>query len=127
MELPFGNSYSQGQPGPDHRQHLRTQAPFLRTLTVLRLGELVLEAGLPAGVLNIVSGPGESVGEALVKHPKIAKINFTGDSETGKRIMRLAGDYVRPVAAELGGKNAFIVLQTLIWTRRSRGQCGSLL
>ncbi len=84
--------------------------PSCAPLTVLRLGELVLEAGLPAGVLNIVSGPGESVGEALVKHPKIAKINFTGDSETGKRIMRLAGDYVRPVAAELGGKNAFIVL-----------------
>lgn len=79
-------------------------------LTVLRLGELAAEVGLPQGVLNIVSGPGGTIGEALVTHPKVAKINFTGDSETGKRIMRLAADYVKPVASELGGKNAFIVL-----------------
>jgi acyl-CoA reductase-like NAD-dependent aldehyde dehydrogenase len=79
-------------------------------LTVLRLGEFAVEAGVPAGVLNIVTGPGSSVGEALVTHPKVAKINFTGDSNTGKRIMSLASAAVKPVASELGGKNAFIVL-----------------
>ncbi len=79
-------------------------------LTVLKLGELAAEAGFPPGVLNIVSGPGPTVGEAIVKHPRIAKINFTGDSETGKRILALASEAVKPVACELGGKNAFIVL-----------------
>ncbi len=79
-------------------------------LTVLKLGELIIEAGFPPGVLNIVTGPGSTVGEAMVKHPYIAKINFTGDSETGKRILALASAAVKPVACELGGKNAFIVL-----------------
>ncbi len=79
-------------------------------LTVLRLGEFAVEAGVPAGVLNIVSGPGSVIGEALVAHPKVAKVNFTGDSDTGKRIMCLASSAVKPVASELGGKNAFIVM-----------------
>jgi acyl-CoA reductase-like NAD-dependent aldehyde dehydrogenase len=79
-------------------------------LTVLKLGELAIEAGFPPGVLNILSGPGSSVGEAIVKHPYVAKVNFTGDSETGKRILALASSAVKPVAGELGGKNAFIVL-----------------
>lgn len=79
-------------------------------LTVLRLGEYIVEAGIPAGVVNIVTGPGTEVGEAMVMHPGIAKINFTGDSSVGKRIMKLASDRVMPVASELGGKNAMIVL-----------------
>jgi acyl-CoA reductase-like NAD-dependent aldehyde dehydrogenase len=79
-------------------------------LTVLKLGELAIEAGFPPGVLNILSGPGSTVGEAIVKHPYVAKVNFTGDSETGKRILALASAAVKPVASELGGKNAFIVL-----------------
>jgi len=84
--------------------------PSCAPLTVLKLGEIAVEAGIPPGVLNIVTGPGSSVGEALVKHPYVAKINFTGDSETGKRILALASAAVKPVACELGGKNAFIVL-----------------
>lgn len=84
--------------------------PSCAPLTVLRLAEFAVEAGLPAGVLNIVTGPGNTVGEALVVHPKVAKINFTGDSSTGKRIMSLASTAVKPVASELGGKNAFIVM-----------------
>ena len=84
--------------------------PSCAPLTALRLGELAVEAGLPAGVLNIITGPGSTVGEALVTHPRVAKINFTGDSKTGKRIMALASAAVKPVASELGGKNAFIVL-----------------
>jgi len=79
-------------------------------LTVLKLGELAVEAGFPPGVLNIVSGPGSTAGEAIVRHPHVAKINFTGDSETGKRILALAAAAVKPVACELGGKNAFIVM-----------------
>jgi acyl-CoA reductase-like NAD-dependent aldehyde dehydrogenase len=79
-------------------------------LTVLRLGELLVEAGVPAGVVNIVTGPGAEVGEAIVTHPGIDKISFTGDSQVGKRILSLAAPRVMPVAAELGGKNAFVVL-----------------
>ena len=79
-------------------------------LTVLKLGELANEAGIPPGVLNILSGPGSTVGEAIVNHPYVAKISFTGDSETGKRILSLASAAVKPIASELGGKNAFIVM-----------------
>jgi acyl-CoA reductase-like NAD-dependent aldehyde dehydrogenase len=84
--------------------------PSCAPLTVLKLGEYVIEAGFPAGVVNILTGPGSSVGEAIVKHPGIDKVNFTGDSFVGKRIMRLASEKVMPVAAELGGKNPMIVL-----------------
>ncbi|MBN1188465.1 MAG: aldehyde dehydrogenase [Dehalococcoidales bacterium] len=84
--------------------------PSVAPLTALRLGELTIEAGLPPGVVNIVTGPGESVGEALVTDPRVAMIGFTGDSATGKRIMSLAGQTVKKVAMELGGKNAFLML-----------------
>lgn len=84
--------------------------PSCAPLTVLKLGEYCIEAGIPAGVVNIVTGPGHIVGEAIVNHPGIDKINFTGDSSVGKRIMSLASSRVMPVASELGGKNAMIVL-----------------
>jgi acyl-CoA reductase-like NAD-dependent aldehyde dehydrogenase len=84
--------------------------PSTAPLTALRLGELTREVGLPPGVVNIVTGPGETVGEALVKHPGVAMIGFTGDSATGKRIMSLAGATVKKVVMELGGKNAFVML-----------------
>ncbi|MDR2502607.1 MAG: aldehyde dehydrogenase family protein [Oscillospiraceae bacterium] len=79
-------------------------------LTVLRLGEYIIKAGIPDGVVNILTGPGSDVGEAIVTHPGVDKVSFTGDSSVGKRILSLAADKVMPVAAELGGKNAFIVL-----------------
>jgi acyl-CoA reductase-like NAD-dependent aldehyde dehydrogenase len=84
--------------------------PSCAPLTALKLSEMVIEAGLPKGIINIVTGPGSTTGEALVCNPKVAKINFTGDSETGKRIMSLASANIKPVASELGGKNAFIVM-----------------
>ncbi len=70
----------------------------------------MVEAGFPDGVVNIVTGPGNEVGEAIVNHPGIDKVNFTGDSFVGKRIMRLASERVMPVASELGGKNPMIIL-----------------
>jgi acyl-CoA reductase-like NAD-dependent aldehyde dehydrogenase len=85
--------------------------PSIAPLTVLKLGELALEAGIPSGVLNIITGPGGEVGEALVEHPLVAKIGFTGDTSTGKRIMSLASKTVKQVGLELGGKNAFLVLE----------------
>ncbi|HEX2967371.1 MAG TPA: aldehyde dehydrogenase family protein [Syntrophorhabdaceae bacterium] len=84
--------------------------PSVAPLTTLKLAELAFEAGAPAGVVNVVTGPGAVVGEALVQHPDVAKIGFTGDTITGKRIMKLASETVKQVGLELGGKNAFIVM-----------------
>jgi len=78
-------------------------------LTALRLGELALEAGLPAGVLNVVTGPGPVVGQALAAHPGIGKIAFTGETGTGQEIMRTAAGTVKKVSLELGGKSPNIV------------------
>src|SRR6266446_4503951 len=78
------------------------------SLTTLRFGELAVEAGVPAGVLNIVTGPGE-VGRAMVKHPGIDKIAFTGSTEVGKEIMRGAADSLKRITLELGGKSPNIV------------------
>jgi acyl-CoA reductase-like NAD-dependent aldehyde dehydrogenase len=77
-------------------------------LTALRFGELALEAGLPAGVLNIVTG-GPDIGAALVKHPGVDKIAFTGSTSVGKEIMRNSADTLKRVTLELGGKSPNIV------------------
>jgi betaine-aldehyde dehydrogenase len=78
-------------------------------LTALRLGELALEAGIPAGVLNVVTGPGGSAGAAIAAHPGIGKVAFTGETVTGQEIMRLAAGNVKKVSLELGGKSPNIV------------------
>jgi acyl-CoA reductase-like NAD-dependent aldehyde dehydrogenase len=78
-------------------------------LTALRLGELILEAGVPAGVVNIVPGFGETAGAALVRHPMVDKIAFTGSTEVGKLIQREAASTVKRVSLELGGKSPNIV------------------
>ena len=79
-------------------------------MSALALASLAEEAGLPPGVVNIVTGPGESVGEALVKNPIPRLITFTGSVATGKRIARNAADNVTLVSLELGGKAPFIVM-----------------
>jgi aldehyde dehydrogenase (NAD+) len=78
-------------------------------LTALRLGELALEAGLPPGVLNIVPGFGKTAGAALVDHPDIDKITFTGSPGVGREILRGAAGNLKRVTLELGGKSANIV------------------
>ncbi|HEV3315668.1 MAG TPA: aldehyde dehydrogenase family protein [Candidatus Angelobacter sp.] len=77
-------------------------------LSALRFGELALEAGLPAGVLNIVTG-GPETGVALVKHPGVDKVAFTGSTAVGKEIMRNSADTLKRVTLELGGKSPNIV------------------
>ncbi len=77
-------------------------------LTALRFGELCREAGLPAGVLNIVTG-GPETGKALVQHPQVDKVAFTGSTVVGKEIMRSAADTLKRVSLELGGKSPNIV------------------
>ncbi|NLT65764.1 MAG: aldehyde dehydrogenase family protein [Acidobacteria bacterium] len=78
-------------------------------LTGLRLGQLCQEAGLPDGVVNVVPGFGETAGRALVAHPHVEKISFTGSTAVGKEIMRTAADSLKKVSLELGGKSPNIV------------------
>jgi betaine-aldehyde dehydrogenase len=78
-------------------------------LTALRLGELALEAGLPAGVLNVITGPGPVVGAGLAAHAGVGKIAFTGETTTGQEIMRTAAGTIKKVSLELGGKSPNIV------------------
>lgn len=78
-------------------------------LSILKFAELAHACGLPPGVLNVVTGPGIEIGEALVDHPGVDKIAFTGSTLTGKRIMRRAAETVKKVSLELGGKSPNIV------------------
>ncbi|MGH7893045.1 MAG: aldehyde dehydrogenase family protein, partial [Candidatus Binatia bacterium] len=78
-------------------------------LTALRLGELLQEAGIPDGVVNIVPGYGETAGAAIVRHPLIDKVAFTGSTEVGKLIHRETADTLKRVSLELGGKSPNIV------------------
>ena len=79
-------------------------------LTALALGEIAIEVGLPPGVLNILTATGAEVGQALVAHPGIDKVAFTGGTTTGKAIMRSAADTLKRITLELGGKSPNIVL-----------------
>lgn len=80
-------------------------------LSALYLAKLVQEAGFPKGVINIVSGHGETTGAALVKHPSVNKIAFTGSTEVGKIIMKEAANTMKRVTLELGGKSPNIILK----------------
>jgi betaine-aldehyde dehydrogenase len=81
----------------------------LTPLTAIELEKLALEAGLPEGVLNVVSGPGRVVGERLVEHPDVAKVAFTGSTLVGRRVGELASQSIKRVTLELGGKSANVV------------------
>ena len=78
-------------------------------LTALRLAELALEVGIPAGVVNVVPGDGPTTGSHLVSHPGVDKVAFTGSTRTGSEIMRLCSDPVKRLSLELGGKSPNIV------------------
>jgi aldehyde dehydrogenase (NAD+) len=79
-------------------------------LNACLLAEVCLEVGLPAGVLNIVHGTGPVVGEALVTHPAIDMVSFTGSLLAGRRIGALTGERIVKCTLELGGKSAFVIL-----------------
>jgi aldehyde dehydrogenase (NAD+) len=79
-------------------------------LTAIALGEIASNVGFPPGVLNVVTGPGSATGQAIVEHPGIDKIAFTGDTSTGKQIMRSSADTLKKITLELGGKSPNIVL-----------------
>jgi len=95
-------------------------------LTALRLGELALEAGVPPGVLNIVTGFGNPVGAAIAEHPGIDKVAFTGSGETGRRVLQAASGNLKRVSLELGGKSPVIVFDDANLEAAAAGVCSSI-
>ena len=81
----------------------------LTPLSVLLLADILMEAGLPPGVISVLPGPGAAVGNALARHPLVSKVSFTGSTEVGTQIMRLCADNITRVSLELGGKAANVV------------------
>ncbi|QQK75772.1 aldehyde dehydrogenase family protein [Salicibibacter cibarius] len=96
-------------------------------LSALYLGKLIQEAGVPDGVVNIVSGFGKKAGEALVQHPDVDKIAFTGSVPVGKHIMRQATDTLKRVTLELGGKSPNIVLPDADLSKATPGVFGGIM
>jgi betaine-aldehyde dehydrogenase len=83
----------------------------LTPLSVLILADILMEAGLPPGVISVLPGPGSAVGNALVTHPLVSKVSFTGSTEVGSQIMRLCADNITRISLELGGKAANVVFE----------------
>jgi phenylacetaldehyde dehydrogenase len=95
-------------------------------LSALWLAELAIDAGLPPGVLNVVPGIGEVAGNALVGHPDVAKITFTGSTKVGKHIAAQAADQVKRVTLELGGKSANIIFADADLEQAIAGSAGGI-
>jgi betaine-aldehyde dehydrogenase len=89
----------------------------LSPLTALLLGEIAHAAGLPTGVLQVLSGAGSAIGDALVTHPLIRKVSFTGSTSIGSRIMELAARDIKRISLELGGKSPNIVFADADWQK----------
>lgn len=89
-------------------------------VTAFLLGKICTEAGLPDGVLNIVHGTGPNCGEAIVKHPKIKAISFTGSTRAGERIASIAAPMFKKLSLELGGKNPNIIFADCNWEKMMR-------
>ena len=98
----------------------------LTPLTALKFAEVVAAAGFPEGVFNVVPGPGGTVGTALVTHPGVDKIAFTGDTSTGKQIMKSCADGLKKVSLELGGKSPNIVFADADLDSASRGALNAI-
>jgi len=96
------------------------------SLTALRLADLVVEAGFPPGVINVITGNGHTAGAALVKHPGVDKIAFTGSTEVGKIINRSATDTLKRVTLELGGKSPVVVMPDVDIAEAAPGAAGAI-
>ena len=92
-------------------------------LSTAELGRLTLEAGMPAGVFNVVHGDGPTTGAALVAHPHVKKLTFTGSTATGQAILRSAADHIKSVHLELGGKTPTSCSAMPMSSRRSPARC----
>ena len=95
-------------------------------LTALRLADLVAEAGFPTGVINIITGHGETAGDRMVRHPDVDKVAFTGSTEVGKIIYRNATDTLKRVTLELGGKSPVSVLPDVDVQKAAAGAARSI-
>lgn len=84
-------------------------------LSILRFAKIIEEAGFPPGTVNIVTGPGRTVGKALVEHPKVRKVIFTGGTEGGQEILKQSVATITPAVLELGGKGPIIVCEDVDW------------
>ncbi|MFF2083008.1 aldehyde dehydrogenase [Nocardia sp. NPDC058176] len=98
-----------------------SKPPVWAPWVTLLLARLCAEAGLPQGILSVLPGPGRTVGEALVEHPDVAKVTFTGGTSTGRRLAHLAAEKLMPVTLELGGKSPTIVFADADRERALRG------
>jgi aldehyde dehydrogenase (NAD+) len=98
----------------------------LTPLTALLFADLLREAGLPPGAFNVVPGPGAQVGAAMAEHPGIDKISFTGETETGKAILRAAAGTVKRVSMELGGKSPNVVFADADLDAAARGAINAI-
>jgi len=98
----------------------------LTPLTAVELERIALDAGLPDGVLNVVVGPGRSVGERIVEHPNVAKVAFTGSTAVGRRIQALAAETIKRVTLELGGKSANVIFADADLERAAQAAPGAV-
>ena len=98
----------------------------LTPLTALKFAEVVQAAGFPEGAFNVVPGPGGVVGEALIAHPGVDKVAFTGDSATGRHVMKTCADTLKKVSLELGGKSPNIVFADADLDAAGRGALGAI-
>jgi aldehyde dehydrogenase (NAD+) len=98
----------------------------LTSLSMLRVAEIFTEAGVPAGVFNVVPGKGSVVGEAIVHHPGIAKVTFTGSPKVGRGIMQGAANTFKKVTLELGGKSANIIFADANIERAARAAASGI-
>jgi betaine-aldehyde dehydrogenase len=96
-------------------------------LTALRLAELANEAGVPEGVFQVITGKGSVAGDALVRHPLVRKLAFTGSTEVGANVMRLAADDIKRVSLELGGKSPNIIFDDCDFDRAVKSAASSAL
>ena len=97
------------------------------SLTTLLLGEVFTEAGLPAGVLNILTGPGGSVGEAICTDPHVQKLFFTGSTDVGRRIIQISTGHIADLSMELGGKSPNIIFADADWEQAVAGATFGIL
>ena len=96
------------------------------SLTALRLADLIVEAGFPAGVINIITGNGHTAGDRMVKHPDVDKVAFTGSTEIGKVINRNATATLKRVTLELGGKSPVVVMPDVDVAEAAPGAAGAI-
>ena len=109
--------------GAGGRQHGGDQVRRRHTALDALLCELVQEAGIPSGVVNVVTGTGEAAGAALAAHPGIRRMAFTGSPEVGKSIAETCGRNLVPVKLELGGKGAAVVFEDVDVDATARARC----